>query len=51
MIILNDINLNENTDLCLYMNQYRSDKGNGWHNYTKSLEFSRSYVINVTMKL
>ncbi len=35
MLNLDDINLNENTDLCSFMNHYGSDKGNGWHNYTK----------------
>lgn len=29
------INLNENTELCDIMNKYGSDKGEGWHNYTK----------------
>ena len=35
MINFTDINLNEITELCLIMNKYGSDKGNGWHNYTK----------------
>jgi hypothetical protein len=34
-INLNDINLNNTTDLCSIMNKYGSDKGNGFHhNYT-----------------
>jgi precorrin-6B methylase 2 len=31
----NRLNLDSNTELCELMNQFGSDKGSGWHNYTK----------------
>lgn len=36
MNILESVNFSSTvTDLCHIMNKYGSDKGNGWHNYTK----------------
>ena len=31
--------LSRDTALCAFMNKHGSDKGNGWHNYTKVYDF------------
>lgn len=48
---MNLLDLDKKTELCQIMNEERSDKGNGWHNYTVLYHFLFQEMRNKPIKL